>query len=67
MDAEVRSADYPFVPMVSDPQTEKQAGFALSAELAREMAAGLVKYADALANHEASKSNQIELQRTKGT
>ena len=48
--------DHPFVLVVFDPQTEKQAGFALSASSAREMAAGLVKYADALAVHEASKS-----------
>jgi hypothetical protein len=47
--------DHPFVLMVFDPQTEKQAGFALSAASAKEMAAGLVKYADALASHEAVK------------
>jgi len=50
--------------MLFDPQTEKQAGFALPAASAREMAAGLVKYADAL---EASKSNQIGPHHTKGT
>jgi len=33
--------DHPFVLMVFDFQTEKQAGFALSAASAREMAAGL--------------------------
>jgi hypothetical protein len=48
--------DHPFVLMVFDPQTETQAGFALTVESAREMAAGLVKYADILASHEASRS-----------
>jgi hypothetical protein len=45
----------PLVIMVFDPQTEAQAGFALPEAAAREMAAGLVKYADALVKHEASK------------
>jgi hypothetical protein len=48
--------DHPFVIVVFDPQTDTQAGFALSAASAKEMAAGLVKYADVLANHELSKS-----------
>ena len=47
--------DHPYVIMVFDPQTEKQSGFALSAKSAREMAAGLMKYADGLAKHEAGK------------
>jgi hypothetical protein len=50
--------DHSFVIMVFDPQTETQAGFALSAASAREMAAGLVKYADGLAQHEASSRNK---------
>ena len=48
--------DHPVVIMVFDPQTETQAGFALSATSAKEMAAGLTKYADALALDEARKS-----------
>jgi hypothetical protein len=48
--------DHPFVVMVFDPRTETQAGYALTAASAREMAAGLVKYADVLASHEAGKS-----------
>jgi hypothetical protein len=48
--------DHPFLIMVFDPQTETQAGYALSAAAAREMAAALVKYADVLASHEAGKS-----------
>jgi hypothetical protein len=39
----------PLVIMVFDPQTEIQAGFALTEKAAREMAAGLVKQADSLA------------------
>ena len=49
--------DHPLVVMVFDPQTEAQAGYALTATAAREMASGLVKYADAVAKHEASKPN----------
>jgi hypothetical protein len=47
--------DHPFVIMVFNPQTEAQAGFALSAASAREFAAGLTKYADELAHHETAK------------
>jgi hypothetical protein len=50
--------DHAYVIMVFDPQTPKQSGFALTAGSAREMAVGLVKYADILANHEAGKSIQ---------
>jgi hypothetical protein len=45
----------PMVLVIIDPQTEEQAGYAFDAESAREMAAGLVKNADALAAHEAKK------------
>ena len=47
--------EHPFVIMVFDPQTEAQAGFALSAASAKEFAAGLTKYADELAHHETIK------------
>jgi hypothetical protein len=43
--------EHPVVIMVFDPQTDAQAGFALSAASAKEMAAGLTKYADELARH----------------
>jgi hypothetical protein len=49
--------DHPLVVMVFDPQTEAQAGYALTATAARQMASGLVKYADTVAKHEASKPN----------
>ena len=45
----------PMVLVIIDPQTEGQAGYAFDAESAREMAAGLVKNADALTAHEAKK------------
>jgi hypothetical protein len=48
--------DHPFVIMVFNPQTEAQAGFALTAASAREFAAGLTKYADELAHHETTKA-----------
>jgi hypothetical protein len=48
--------DHPFVIIVFDPQTDTQAGFALSAASATEMAAGLVKYADVLEKQEANKA-----------
>lgn len=47
--------DHPLVVMVFDPQTEAQAGYALTATAAREMAVALVKYADTVAKYEASK------------
>ncbi len=46
--------DHPLVVMVFDPQTEAQAGYALTAKAAREMASGLVKYSDTVARYEAS-------------
>ena len=46
---------HPLVVMVFDPQTEAQAGYALTATAAREMAVALVKYADTVAKYEASK------------
>ena len=46
--------DHPLVVMVFDPQTEKQSGYGLTAAAAREMAVGLVKYADTVAKHQAS-------------
>jgi hypothetical protein len=49
--------DHPLVVMVFDPQTEAQAGYALTATAAREIAMGLVKYADTVAKHEANKPN----------
>jgi hypothetical protein len=42
----------PLVIMVFDPQTELQAGFALTEKAAREMAAGLTKQANSLAKGE---------------
>ena len=47
--------DHPLVVMVFDPQTEKQSGYGLTAGAAREMAVGLVKYADTVAKHQAKK------------
>ena len=47
--------DHPLVVMVFDPQTEKQSGYGLTAAAAREMAVGLVKYADTVAKHQAKK------------
>jgi hypothetical protein len=47
--------DHPLVVMVFDPQTEAQAGYALTATAAKEMAVALVKYADTVAKYEASK------------
>jgi hypothetical protein len=44
--------------MVFDPQTEKQAGFALPPEAVREMATALVKQAEKLANSTAEKPAQ---------
>ena len=44
--------DHPLVILVFDPLTEKQSGYGLTAGAAREMAVGLVKYADTLAKHE---------------
>jgi hypothetical protein len=46
---------HPVVILIMDPQTETQAGFALNANAAKEMAAGLMKNADALAAHEVKK------------
>ena len=48
--------EHPLVYLVFDPQTEKQAGYALAGKSAREMAAGLLKYADVLEQHEAGKT-----------
>jgi hypothetical protein len=45
----------PMVLVIIDPQTEGQAGYAFDAKSARELAAGLVENADALAAHEAKK------------
>lgn len=44
--------DRPMIVLVFDPLTEKQSGYGLTAGAAREMAVGLVKYADTLAEHE---------------
>ena len=46
----------PLIYVVFDPQTERQAGYALAAASAREMAAGFLKYADLLEQHEAGKA-----------
>lgn len=46
--------EHPLVVMVFDPLTEKQSGYGLTAAAAREMAVGLVKYADTLAKHHAN-------------
>jgi hypothetical protein len=47
--------NHPLIVMIFDPQTKTQAGYALTVTAAREMSNGLVKYADAVASHEASK------------
>jgi hypothetical protein len=44
--------NHPLIIMVFDPQTEAQAGYALTVAAAREMAVGLVKYADTVSKHE---------------
>jgi hypothetical protein len=41
----------PLVILVFDPQTKAQTGFGLGGQAAREMAAGLIKQADAIAEH----------------
>lgn len=41
----------PMVILVFDPQTEAQAGFGFGGPAAREMATGLIKYADQIAQH----------------
>ncbi len=46
---------HPVVVMIFDAQTDKQAGYGLNATAAKQMAAGLVKCADAVAEHEAAK------------
>ena len=46
--------EHPLVVMVFDPMTEKQSGYGLTATAAREMAVGLVKYADTVAKHQVS-------------
>jgi hypothetical protein len=46
---------HPLVIMVFDPQTELQAGFALTEKAAREMAAGLTKQANSLTNGAANR------------
>jgi hypothetical protein len=48
--------EHPLVYLLFDPQTERQAGYALAAATAREMAAGFLKYADLLEQHEAGKA-----------
>jgi len=48
--------EHPLIYLVFDPHTEKQVGYALTAASAREMAAGLLKYADRLEQHEAGKA-----------
>lgn len=47
--------NHPLVIMIMDPQTEAQVGYAITAAAAQEMAIGLVKYADTITKHEASK------------
>jgi hypothetical protein len=49
--------NHPLVIMIMDPQTETQAGYALTASAAQEMAIGLIKYADTVTKHEAKKRN----------
>ena len=49
--------DHPLVVLVFDPVTEKQSGYGLTAAAAREMAVGLVKYADTIAKHQTTKPN----------
>ena len=51
--------DHPVVVIVFDPLTEKQSGYGLSATAAREMAVGLVKYADMIAKHQTTKPKPI--------
>jgi hypothetical protein len=45
----------PLLYLVFDPHTEGQAGYALSASSAKEMAAAFLKYADMLEQHEVGK------------
>ena len=51
----MRSAlpDHPLVVLIFDPMTDKQVGYGLTVGAAREMAVGLVKYADTIAKHQA--------------
>lgn len=48
--------NHPLVILILDPQTKTQAGFGFSDRAAREMATGLVKYADLISNHSAAGS-----------
>jgi hypothetical protein len=48
--------NHPLVILILDPQTKTQAGFGFSDGAAREMAAGLVKYADQIATNLAGKT-----------
>jgi hypothetical protein len=48
--------NHPLVILILDAQTKTQAGFGFSDRAAREMAAGLVKYADLISNHSAAGS-----------
>jgi predicted regulator of Ras-like GTPase activity (Roadblock/LC7/MglB family) len=43
--------------LVFDPKTEAQVGYALDAESSKKMAAGLIKNADAVVAHKASRRN----------
>lgn len=48
--------NHPLVILILDPQTKTQAGFGFSDRAAREMATGLVKYADLISNHSTASS-----------
>jgi hypothetical protein len=50
----LRSAlpEHPLVVLVFDPMTEKQSGYGLTVAAAREMAVGLVKYADTIVKNQ---------------
>jgi hypothetical protein len=45
------------VALIFDPQTEQEAGFALSPKAAKELAVGLAKSADTILAHGAPKAN----------
>ena len=47
--------NHPLVIVILDPQTEAQAGYALTASAAQEMAVALTKIADTVAKHETDK------------
>jgi hypothetical protein len=51
------TSKHKIVGLVFDPQTDREAGFALSAKSAKDLAAGLVNSADTVANAKPAKPN----------